>query len=250
MLACPHCQSTVDNEALTLCPYCYKSIKDEIANSNCSFENYKNYVNYGFPSESEASQVGNAIGSVFGMGAAIIGCCLAGLFIGAMALESSGATIFIAIGLFVIILFSLEKDRDNKTTSISNLPAGYGYIYYCAGYGYAISVKEQKIIIISKSKQFTFPREKILSYSSHSLAKGTVIGGTVAQSMRIQMELAQEGFNEGGIFFEIDDIDNPVLQVRHKMDADIERSVQVLRQFFNGSLPEFAEYLRNRKAAQ
>ena len=143
------------------------------------------------------------------------------------------------------VFFVPKKKRDKF---YNDLPVGYGYPYYIPDFGYAINVKEKKIIIESKGKRYTIPLDKIRRFTSRSLDGGTIIsgpGGSLLQMNSMQRQLDQLGFRQGGVFFDLESIETPILQVRHATDADINRSDEILRQWFDGKLIDFADYIKN-----
>lgn len=174
----------------------------------------------------------------------------------------------------IIVFFQLVRWAERrKNTFLKNLPEGYAYPYFFNVFvnpaigiiltktmesGYALNIKEGKIFILSRGKSYIFPMEKIRQYRWNWTTPGKVraygegLAGFMAATDAVgeNNRMKIEAFNESGIFLEIEDIDNPVMQIKFTNRAGIDRSFEILQQFFNRTLIDFDEYLKKQTSKE
>jgi len=169
--------------------------------------------------------------------------------------------LFFIFFFFVIIALSLYlfAKRNPKTSDAdeggfkSSLPEGYGYPYDFDNTGYALNVKEKKILILSNGIHYIFGLEKIRGFSSRQeeasqfhgylAAPGLITMGSGLAIMNYNAQKRKQAYENSGIFIKTSDIDAPVLQIKFGSESDMNRSLEILQQFIDGTLIDYDEYL-------
>jgi len=163
--------------------------------------------------------------------------------------------IIAAIGIPIIRFFmsrvpktsAEEIDRYKNT-----LPEGFGYPYFLDGVGYAVNVKEKKLLITSGGRRHIYGLESIRGFKYRMDGADQVyLTGKHGISSHINTglknrSLKKDAFNNSGIFIEVADVDTPILQIKYSSEADMRRSVEILQQFLDGVLMDYEEYLKQR----
>lgn len=133
----------------------------------------------------------------------------------------------------------------------ATLPEGFGYPYFLDGTGHAISVAEKKLLITAGGRQHIYGLEDIRGFkygmgeADQIYFSGKGVQANINASLK-NRALKQDAYKNSGIFVEVADIDTPVLQIRYSNEADMRRSVEILQQFMDGKLMDYAEYLKSR----
>lgn len=175
-----------------------------------------------------------------------------------------GTFIAIIAAIFgIVILIHVLRAANSSIPSTSTidigrfqgtLPEGYGYPYLLDGTGYAINVKEGKILTVSNRGRHIFERDKIreFSYVMNGAEKFYAVGNV---HLRDRAEIAHKNralkkaaYQQSGIFLKVADIDIPEIQIKYSSEFDMNRSVEILQQFLDGTLLDYAEYLQRKQA--
>ena len=174
--------------------------------------------------------------------------------------EASGVIwmMVVVVGFFVFIwvvqVFSKSEPDpvDSNFNFRKNLPTDYGYAYYYDGTGYAINVKEGKILLKNDSIEKIYNRsnirkiewamitqEKTKLYGQHSIA--TRVGVAFDNS-----KAAERAESATGIFISVADIDDPTWKIKISGEQKIKRSFEILQQFLEEQLMDYDEYIKQR----
>lgn len=163
--------------------------------------------------------------------------------------------ILIILGVWIFRFFGSSI----PTTSMADtegfaaaLPEGFGYPYFLDNTGHAVNVKEKKLLVMSKGRKRIYELENIrgVKYGMDGASQFYLSGGGVSQHINTGLKnrsLKKDAYDTSGIFIEVADIDNPVLQIKYSSEAELRRSVEILQQFMDGTLMDYDEYMKNRK---
>lgn len=149
-----------------------------------------------------------------------------------------GILVFLCFISYLVISarFNVPKDASRDTKVFAKvLPAGYTYPYFLGDAGYAINVKERKILIATQDRLRTYNVNQIQSCTYKK--GGTEPTFINSRNKEKEAHLRQRQiFDSSGIFIEFTKFARPTFQIKFCNEKELQSSLAILQQFFEGTL--------------